>query len=133
MIKNQNHLKICIVNIYISRVLLITNPSLLKKRITGWVQIINSNFIKYVLICVLFEAFELHIDLELLKQIYTDYFGGIFSIWIRIAGRASPSPTFFIINRLRRFFVSWWVCFSTIINRLRRFFIGWWVCFLYNN
>jgi hypothetical protein len=35
MIKKQMHLRICFVNIYISKVLLITNPSLLKKRIIG--------------------------------------------------------------------------------------------------
>jgi len=39
MIKKQKHLKICFVNIYISMVLLITNPSILKKRIIGRVKI----------------------------------------------------------------------------------------------
>jgi len=38
MIKNPKHLRICFVNIYISMVLLITNPSLLKRRIIGRVK-----------------------------------------------------------------------------------------------
>jgi hypothetical protein len=35
MIKKQKHLKICFVNIYISMVIKIINPSFLKRRIIG--------------------------------------------------------------------------------------------------
>jgi hypothetical protein len=64
MIKNQKHCKICLVNTDILKVLLITNPSLRKRRIIGWV---NERFLFFSLIYKDWNGFTLILNIKFLS------------------------------------------------------------------
>jgi len=62
--KNKKYLKICFVNIYISKVPLIINPSLSKRRITGWV---NERFLFFSLIYKDWNGFTWFLNIKFLN------------------------------------------------------------------
>jgi hypothetical protein len=64
MIKNQKHCKICLVNTDISKVLLITNPSLRKRRIIGW---FNKHFLIYTKIYKDWNGFTWFLNIKFLN------------------------------------------------------------------